>query len=180
MFGPVHDAALDACEAAGGAPRDLLDVGCGTGRLLERASLRWPGARLTGVDLSRPMLDQARAKYGGDSRFAFHQGDSASLPVESASFDAAFSTVSFHHWRDQAGGLREAARVLRPGGVFLLADMNVPLGSLFGFLLHRVDGSRFRGPGELRGLLESAGFRVESLRRFWALAPVQLFTVRKA
>jgi len=50
----------------------------------------------------------------------FFNGDSGEvLPLEDASVDLALSTISFHHWQDQAAGVREVARVLRPGGSFL-------------------------------------------------------------
>ena len=114
MYEPVHDAVLNAFSAAGWPPRDVVDVGCGTGRLLEAAGQRWSRARLTGIDVSETMIAEARRKYKGDARFCFKQGHACALPLRSASFDAAFSTYSFHYWGDQASGIREVARVLRP------------------------------------------------------------------
>ena len=98
LFEPVHRVVLDALSGAAGPPRDLLDIGCGTGRLLESAARRWGEARLTGVDVSNAMIAEAERKHEGDGRFSFKQGDASALPLEPASFDGALSTCSFHHW----------------------------------------------------------------------------------
>jgi ubiquinone/menaquinone biosynthesis C-methylase UbiE len=180
MFRPVHTAALDALRAAAGAPHDVLDVGCGTGRLLEAAAGLWPEARLTGIDVSHAMIAEARRKHEGEARFTFQQGDAADLPLEAASFDAAFSTVSFHHWADQAAGLRSVVRVLRPGGVFVLADVDLPLLRLIGPLVNRSDHAKFLRPEAIRSLLEQAGLSVVSRRRLWALLRMQVVVTRKS
>jgi ubiquinone/menaquinone biosynthesis C-methylase UbiE len=180
MFGPVHDAALDAFEAVGPAPGDVLDVGCGTGRLLESAARRFRGARLTGVDVSAAMVAAARRKHEGDARFTFEPGDASELRLDPASFDATFSTMSFHHWGDQAAGIRGIARVLRPGGLFVLADVDLPLVKLLSPLFERAARAHFRGPAAIQRLLEQADFTVVSRRSFRALSPVQLFVARKS
>jgi ubiquinone/menaquinone biosynthesis C-methylase UbiE len=179
VFGPVHDAALKALTAAGGPPQDVLDVGCGTGRLLEAAADRWGRAQLTGVDLSEKMITEAQRKHEGDPRFSFKQGDASALPFVAASFDVAFSTMSFHHWRDQASGIREVARVLRPGGLFVLADVDAPFIFAIGPLLSWIDGSKFRAPADIRRLLEGAELSVVAFRRFWPLSRAQLFVSSK-
>jgi ubiquinone/menaquinone biosynthesis C-methylase UbiE len=174
MFGPVHDAVLNAFSAAAPPPRDVLDVGCGTGRLLESAARRWTEARLTGIDPSAAMLAVARRKHVDDARFTFKQGDASELPLDAASFDAAFTTMSFHHWGDQAAGIREVARVLRPGGLFVLADVDVPFLSLWQPLLNWTDHVHVQGPQAIQRLLEQAGFSVVSRRRFWPVLRVQV------
>jgi len=177
MFEPVHKAALDAFGAAGASPGDVLDVGCGTGRLLESAALRWCEARLTGIDVSEAMVAEAQRKHPGGARFTFKKGDASVLPLESASFDAAFSTMSFHHWNDQAAGVREVARVLRPGGLFVLADVLVPF--ILRPLVSLTDHATFKGQREIRQLLDRAGLAVISQRRFWQILPAQLVVGRK-
>jgi ubiquinone/menaquinone biosynthesis C-methylase UbiE len=179
MFEPVHDAVLNAFSAAGGPPHEVVDVGCGTGRLLEAAGQRWSGARLTGIDVSEAMIGEARRKYKRDARFSFKQGDACALPLRSASFDAAFSTYSFHYWGDQASGIREVARVLQPGGLFVLADVDAPLLFVADPLLRWIDGLNFRRPEDIQRLLEQAELAVVTRRRFCRLARVQLFVARK-
>ena len=179
MFEPVHEAVLSAFRASSAPPHDVLDVGCGTGRLLETAAGRWDGVRFTGVDAWEEMVEEARRKHEGDARFVFKQGDASALPVESDSFDVVFSTMSFHHWRDQAAGICEVARVLRPGGFFVLADIDVPFMFFLRPLLRWTGHANFQGPKDIPRLLEQADLAVVTRRRFWALLRTQLFLARK-
>ena len=180
MFGPVHDVVLSAFSTLGAVPRDILDVGCGTGRLLESAGRRWDGAQLTGIDASEAMIAEARGKHEGDARFIFRQADASGLPLKDASFDAVFSTMSFHHWGDQASGIREVARVLRPGGFFVLADVSMPLFFRLRPLFNRGGHATFQRPEAIRRLFEQASLSIVIQRRFWRLARVQLFAGRKS
>jgi ubiquinone/menaquinone biosynthesis C-methylase UbiE len=75
------------------------------------------------VDLAEGMVAQARAGAPGA---AIYLAPAEHLPLPDAAFDLATSTTSFHHWTDQAQGLREVGRVLRLGGLFILADMSLP------------------------------------------------------
>ena len=121
LFQPTHEAVIAAAESAGAQHGLVLDVGCGTGLLLSRVAQTWPEAGLVGVDAASQMVEQAEARQRGNERFRFKVGQAEALPQDSASVDLAMSTVSFHHWTDQAAGLREIFRVLRPGGLFVLA-----------------------------------------------------------
>jgi ubiquinone/menaquinone biosynthesis C-methylase UbiE len=159
LFGPTHAAVLDAAAHWTGTPGTLLDIGCGTGRLLERAAERWPGTKLLGIDNAPEMVAQAKKKHGSEARYTFEVGNSASLPLESESVDLAASTISFHHWSDQAGGLREVARVLRPGCHFILADVVPPL------LMRQFMKNRFHAPRSRQRLFEEAGLRIVASQR---------------
>jgi len=178
LFAPVQRAVLDAFSAASAPPHDVLDVGCGTGRLLEAAALRWGEARLTGVDVSEPMVAQARSKHEGNARFKFLRADAAALPLEPESADAAFSTMSFHHWGNQALGIREVARVLRAGGIFVLADVYIPLLFLLHPLVNRSDHATFLAPHEILQLFERANLTVVTHRHSLRLRG-QLFVAQK-
>jgi ubiquinone/menaquinone biosynthesis C-methylase UbiE len=180
MFEPVHDAVLSAFRASSTAPHDVLDVGCGTGRLLETAAGRWDGIRFTGIDASKEMIDEALRKHEGDARFVFKQGDASALPLESDSFDAVFSTMSFHHWRDQTAGIREVARVLHFGGIFVLADIDMPFLSIMRPLLMWHGHTNFLAPEDIQRVLEQSGMSLVTRSRFWPLVRTQLLLARKA
>ncbi len=156
IFGPAHRAVLGAAAAGldGRAPGAVLDIGCGTGRLLRRASARWPDAAIIGVDPAQGMIDVARELTPGAE---FHVGHGEHLPLADASVEAAFSTISFHHWQDQAAGVREVARVLRRGGTFCLADINLPL-----FTGRLIPHARVHTRGEMAALFTQAGLAIRS------------------
>lgn len=116
-FDRVHRVAF-SLAAPFGEPGAVLDVGCGTGRLLRAARHRWPGARLFGVDPSEGMVRAGREL----TRAEIHVAGAEEIPLPDGSIDLAFSTIAFHHWADAARGLREIARVLRPGGALVLVD----------------------------------------------------------
>ena len=122
FFDRVHRGLL-ARIPADFTPAEVLDIGCGTGRLLRKIAVRWPEAHLAGVDLAEGMVAQARTHTPGAT---ITQAPAEALPLADGSVDLVTSTTSFHHWNDQAQGIREAVRVLRPGGLFALADMSVP------------------------------------------------------
>ena len=124
LFIRVHQATLDLVQGIiNRPPSSILDVGCGTGRLLRRAATYWPEAQLFGVDPANGMLEVARRLTPSATLL---EGEAEALPLPDASIDLAFSTISFHHWRDQEAGVREIARVLRPEGYFVLADFSYP------------------------------------------------------
>ena len=156
FFDRVHRGLL-ARIPAGFTPTAILDIGCGTGRLLRRMQARWPEAALAGVDLAEGMVAQAQAQTPGA---AIYQAPAEHLPLKDGSFDLVTSTVSYHHWSDQAQGVREVVRVLRRGGLFILADMSVP---------HR---GRSQSRREVRALFESAGLSIRLQQ-----SPVLFFTM---
>jgi ubiquinone/menaquinone biosynthesis C-methylase UbiE len=97
-----------------GAGKDVLEVGCGTGLILDRVARFARTAR--GVDLSAGMLAQA-ARRG----LAVAQGSATALPIATASVDVAYSFKVLAHIPDITGALAEMARVVRPGG-WVLAE----------------------------------------------------------
>ncbi|WP_062203185.1 metalloregulator ArsR/SmtB family transcription factor [Aureimonas sp. AU12] len=100
----------------------FLDVGTGTGRLLELLSPM--SERAVGVDASREMLAVARAKLdaAGLTRATVRQGDAYRLPVPRGSFDLVTLHQVLHYLDDPAAAVREAAAALRPGGRLAIVD----------------------------------------------------------
>lgn len=101
---------------------NVLDLGCGTGRLLERLATKFPDLRGTGLDLSPNMLRMARLSNRHHPRLIYIEGKAESLPFGEAQFDAVFSTISFLHYLEPQQVLSEVARVLKPSGRFYLVD----------------------------------------------------------
>jgi ubiquinone/menaquinone biosynthesis C-methylase UbiE/DNA-binding transcriptional ArsR family regulator len=100
----------------------VLDVGTGTGRLLELLAPR--ADRAVGIDASREMLQIARAKLdaAGLAQASVRQGDAYRLPVPRASFDLVTIHQVLHYLDDPAAAVREAAGVLKPGGRLAIVD----------------------------------------------------------
>jgi SAM-dependent methyltransferase len=124
----------------------VLDVGCGPGRLA--IPLARHGLDVTGLDLDPAMIERARINagraLGDDRRPTFVVGDAASLAFPDGSFDLVVSTMSMHHWEDPIAGLREIARVLRPGGRALIWDLRpgvVPVHAHVPDVTEHVEGS---------------------------------------
>lgn len=121
----VTDAAVESAlsEALADKPfRSLLDLGTGTGRILE---LFGPNIeRGLGIDLSLDMLLLARARLerGGFRHCSVRQGDIYDLPVPANSFDVVVIHQVLHYLDDGARAIREAARVLAPSGRLVVID----------------------------------------------------------
>jgi demethylmenaquinone methyltransferase / 2-methoxy-6-polyprenyl-1,4-benzoquinol methylase len=153
----------------------VLDACCGTGDLAVAAERR--GGRVVGLDFSAKMLERARKKSGA---IEWVQGDALALPFGDGEFDAATVGFGVRNLADLEGGLRELARVLRPGGKAAILEITRPRGILKPFFRLWFDGvvpvlgrvlpggeaytylpasvRRFPGPDDLSALLESAGF----------------------
>jgi ubiquinone/menaquinone biosynthesis C-methylase UbiE len=100
---------------------DALDFGCGVGRLTTALSTHFEA--VTGVDISRPMLDRALTMHAGNSRCTFMHNDGPDLsPFGDASFDLVYSSLVLQHMPRAlaAGYLLEFIRVLRPGGAIVV------------------------------------------------------------
>ena len=150
-------------------PKIILDVGCGTGRLLRKAKQQWPNASLVGVDAAEKMIEQATRLL---PEAQFHVALAEALPLPDTSVDLAFSTLSFHHWTNQAKGISEVARVLRPAGRFLLADIVIPR-----WLLVFVRHFRYNSPARIREMFDQARLNVELQQQPWRWSRVLLLTV---
>ena len=99
--------------------RAVLEIACGTGRVTRQLRERLsPAVRLTATDLSKAMLDYARAKVTV-SGIEWREADACKLPFDDASFGAVVCAFGIMFVPDKKAALREACRVLRKGGVLL-------------------------------------------------------------
>jgi SAM-dependent methyltransferase len=126
------------------AGRATLDVGCGEGRVTRDLSER--GHRVTGVDAAPTLL---RAAQEADPDGSYLLADAASLPFENGSFDLVVAFNSLMDVEDMPGTVREAARVLEPGGR-LCVSITHPFKDAGAFESHEPD-ARFIVKGSYTG-----------------------------
>lgn len=112
-----------------GARGRMLDLGTGPGDIPLLIAGRTAEAEITGVDLARSMLalaERKRAVHPAGGRVRFQVADAKELPFGDGAFDTVFSNTILHHIPDPRPFLREAWRVLKPGGVLLIRDLMRP------------------------------------------------------
>ena len=163
IFEPIQRTVLELAAAEVPNPRAILDVGCGTGRLLRTAESRFPGASLVGLDPAPEMVQQARSLVDAGSRIEFREGTAEALPFGDGAFDLVFSTMTYHHWVDRSRGASEVARVLAPGGRWLLADFIV--GGWIGYVRRLLKIRHSLAPATFEDVLHRAGLAVIAERR---------------
>ena len=103
------------------AGEKILDAGCGTG--VFTVDIMSGGARVAGLDISRPMLKSAIRK-SANYLFVPVQGDMSYLPFKDNSFDKVVSITALEFLADAKGPINELFRVTRPGGYVVVATLN--------------------------------------------------------
>lgn len=156
----------------------VLDVGTGTGTLARATAGKCPGATVVGVDPDPDMLAVARAEadreLGRAGRPGFLLGRAEALPLADRSVDALVSSFALQLVEDRAAALREAARVLRPGGSLAIVTWQGPapafpprdvfsrtlveLGLRASDRKRGPNGSAWRSPASAAAELRRAGF----------------------
>ena len=142
----------------------LLDLGCGPG--VHLFPLAPAFRRAIGVDLSQCMIDVARttaARRARDTRVELHAADAAQLDcLQPGSVEVVLCTGAIEHMPDQAGALREVARLLKPGGRFVCLTVNGAhpwyrsVAPLLGYDARHLSTDRFLDEPALRSLLRHA------------------------
>lgn len=160
---------IEQLETGGPPPAALLDIGAGTGRLLEQLGRIFPQSTLVGVDLAFQMAQVAENRLAQSNRGAMICSDAESLPFKEGSFDLVVSTSTYQWIAPLSGAFAEACRVLRPGCRFRFAlfgektlfelkeSYKKALIETGGTLADRTH--RFAGADEVLAALSSAGFR---------------------
>jgi SAM-dependent methyltransferase len=171
--GSRFERAMRALDPAVGGT--VLDAACGTGRALPylRAAVG-PTGRVVGVDLTVEMLTEALRRGRGDPAVAaLVLADVTRLPLADGTVDAILAAGLISHLADPVAGLRELARVGRPGARLALFH---PIGraTLARRHGHEVDPDDIRGEARIRAALGAAGWQCESVddgpKRYLVLA----------
>lgn len=120
------DAMRMMVELMGEAGRKrVLDLGCGSGTLISRLAALHPEAEIYGVDPSQAMVRRSAERFAGLSNVHISAGTAVSIPLPSAHVHCLMSNLALHHVPpgERQACADEVARVLKPGGRLLYADM---------------------------------------------------------
>jgi SAM-dependent methyltransferase len=158
---------------------DVVDIGCGGGTYI-RAWHELGAATVTGVDSSRPILDEARRSHGLLPGVSFLEGDAAATGLADGGADVVFERALVHHVPDLRAVTGEAFRILRPGGVLLIQDRTPddvaqpgspdhPRGWLFEIVprLLEIENGRRPDAARVTDALTAAGFGSVTTTSLW-------------
>ena len=158
------------------APRRVLEIACGPGRLT--AAMRGVPFGVA-IDASQPMLETAQQRMNGSAgHWSFLRSDAFVLPVRDASFDAVYTLRFVRHFQteDRLRLYREIQRVLRPHGIFIVdalnRDVSYPSRLKRGLDHYQIYDVLYR-PGEVEAELAAAGFRVLAVEGMLRHFPLQ-------
>jgi ubiquinone/menaquinone biosynthesis C-methylase UbiE len=173
----VHAALLDMLDSLP-APRTALDLGCGTAQLTVDLAARFPGARVLGADLSQEMLAAGRKR---GAMLDLVRANVYALPLATGAVDLVTNTISYHWYLDYERALAEIARVIAPGGYFVVGTISSPWFRR-GLVrrtweMHSVNRTRVPPPEQVAEEISAAGFRIEAQTPLFPM--VRLFAARR-
>ena len=167
----------------GPTPYRMLDVGCGTGSLLNIMAADPLAAMLVGLDYAGEMIRRAGEKFTHSphaEKLHALRGDSERLPFGDATFDVVTCCNSFHHYPHQAAAIAGFRRVLRPGGLLILIDGFRD--NVIGWVVFDVAVATYEKHihhaswREIRTMIDAAGFSRIEQRKVNVLAPLLVST----
>jgi len=168
----AHTDPLERMLRVAGVTADdtVLDLGCGPG--IVSCAFAQVARHVTGLDLASAMLEKARARQAdrGLTNMSWVCGDVAKLPFADNSFSMVVTRYTFHHFLSPAGVLAEMARVCRPGGRVVVADVTPEAEKLATYDLFETlrDPSHAHALSfeDLNGLFAASGLRDSKIETF--------------
>jgi len=164
----------------GALPKRVLELACGTGILTRELRTRLPNASIVATDLNEAMIEYALTRPDAATGITWRAADMSALPLPDGSFDAVVCQFGVMFVPEKPAAIREAKRVLAPGGTFLFNVWDSLERNRFARITHNVverlfpedPPSFYRTPfgmsdgAEVRSLVEAGGFsdvRIESV-----------------
>lgn len=143
------------------APSEIIDIGCGGGRNAGELLKKYPGAKVTAIDYSPLSVEQAAA-YNKDAitqgRCKVQQGDASHLTLDEESFDLATAFETIYFWPGLEKCFAEVAKVLKPGGCFMIVNESDGLDAASQKFEKIIDGMKTYTVEQIEAALKKAGF----------------------
>jgi len=162
-----HDYRYQLEEIGRIMPDRLIDIGCGPGAFLCLVEEAYPGIQLNALDISPEMVQETRERLS-DTAIAT-VGDSEHMPLEDGQYKVVTCNMSIHHYPHPQDALNEMYRILKPGGVLLLNDMDcvASIRAVANWLFPRLPGGdvKMYNRKEIEGMVRQAGFRSVRYRK---------------
>ncbi len=147
---------------------NILDIGCGTGRLTGGVKSLFEGARVYASDIALPMLLKAGENIS-EQLVTLVQSDCEALSFEDSSFDIVTSSLTYQWAADIPSAFKEANRVLKTGGLFAFSTLGTrtlrELRESYSLTEYPAGLMTFKGPEYLARVLKNAGFEISAMER---------------
>lgn len=148
-------------------PDRLIDIGCGPGAFLSLVKETFPDIQLNALDLSEEMIHETRERLSNTAIATV--GDSENMPLKSEQYQVVTCNMSIHNYPHPQNAVNEMFRILKPGGVLLLNDMNcvAPIRAVANWLFPKLPGGdvKMYSQEEIEGMVRSAGFQKIQYRK---------------
>jgi len=148
-------------------PDRLIDIGCGPGAFLSLVKETFPDIQLNALDLSEEMIYETRERLSNTAIATV--GDSENMPLKSEQYQVVTCNMSIHHYPHPQDAVNEMFRILKPGGVLLLNDMDcvAPIRAVANWLFPKLPGGdvKMYSQEEIEGMVRSAGFQKIQYRK---------------
>ena len=151
------------------APEKAVDLGCGGGRNAGELLKKYPKAHVTAIDYSGLSVERAKAFNQaaiGEGRCIVQQGDVSDLRLPAVSFDLATAFETVYFWPGLAECFGQVAKVLKPGGYFLICNESDGLDDAGKKFEKIIDGMRCHTAEEIEKALRAAGFTEVTCDRY--------------